>query len=52
VGLELGPPSLVRIYEEHLEWKSNGFGLENWDWLPWGPVALTTPHLSTRRIWH
>jgi hypothetical protein len=26
-------------------WKNgSGFGLENRDWLPWGPVDLTTPH--------
>ena len=31
VGLERGPPSLVRSIEELLEWKSSGSGPENRD---------------------
>jgi hypothetical protein len=31
VGLERGPPSLVRIIEELLEWKSSGSCLGNRD---------------------
>ena len=46
--LKRDPLSLVRVTEELLEWKSNGCGIENRDYWPWGSVALTTLHpLST-----
>jgi hypothetical protein len=50
VGLKRGPLSLVRIVEELLECKSSCSGLENRDYVPWGPVALTTRHPSTAKV--
>jgi hypothetical protein len=47
MGLEWGQVSLVRITEGLFGWKSTHSGLENSDKRPWGPVELTTRHLST-----
>jgi hypothetical protein len=50
VGLERGPLSLVSIFEELLERKNSGSGLENPDYGRRGSAALTTRHLYPQKL--
>jgi hypothetical protein len=51
VGLDRGPPSLVRITYELHEWKSSGSGSRKW-WLTSYPqkLALTSPTSDGRSV--
>jgi hypothetical protein len=49
VGLERGPLSLVRITEE-LFWGNSSSGLENWNYWPWGFIALTMLHPLSAKV--
>jgi hypothetical protein len=40
------------MFEEVLEYKGNGCGLENRDYGRWGPVTLTTQPSSSHKICH